>query len=75
VAIGGIEVLALIADQFHPTGGFGVVTVRLNGSVGELGDAIVGLFVLSWLVSMAVYKWWGFDKIEIAQQISIQSER
>jgi high-affinity nickel-transport protein len=71
LAIGGIEVLVLIADQFHPTGGFWLVTVCLNESFGELGYAIVGLFVLSWLVSIAVYKWWGFDKIEI----SIQSER
>jgi len=28
-AIGGIEVLALIADQFHPKGGFWLVTVPL----------------------------------------------
>jgi nickel/cobalt transporter (NiCoT) family protein len=75
LAIGGIEVLALIADQFHPTRGFWVVTVRLNESFGELGYAIVGLFVLSWLVSMAVYKWRGFDRIEITQRISIESER
>ena len=59
--------LALVAGHFHLKGGFWVVTVRLNESFGELGYAIVGLFVLSWLVSMAVYKWRGFDRIEITQ--------
>jgi high-affinity nickel-transport protein len=48
---------------------------QFNESFGELGYAIVGLFVLSWLVSMAVYKWRGFDKIEITEQISLESER
>jgi high-affinity nickel-transport protein len=45
----------------------------LNGSFAELGYAIIGFFALSWVVSAAVYKWRGFDKIEITQQISIQS--
>jgi len=51
------------------------VVTRLNDSFAELGYAIVGLFALSWLVSMAVYKWRGFDKIEITQKVSIQAER
>jgi high-affinity nickel-transport protein len=75
LAVGGIEALGLLAGQLHLKGGFWVVVVRLNESFGELGYAIVGLFVLSWLVSMVVYKWRGFDRIEITQQTSIQSER
>ena len=61
--------------QFHPNGRFWVVVTRLNDSFAEFGYAIVGLFALSWLVSMAVYKWRGFDKIEITQKVSIQAER
>jgi high-affinity nickel-transport protein len=53
----------------------GFTNAQLNESFGELGYTIVGLFVLSWVVSMAVYKWRGFDRIEITQQISIPSER
>lgn len=75
LAVGGIEALGLLAGQLHLRGGFWVMVVRLNESFGELGYAIVGLFVLSWVVSMAVYKWRGFDRIEITQQISIPSER
>jgi len=75
LAVGGIEALGLLAGQLHPTGGFWIVVVRLNRSFGELGYAIVGLFVLSWVVSMTVYKWRGFDRIEIAQRVSIEAER
>lgn len=74
-AVGGIEALGLLAGRFHPDGRFWVVITRLNGSFAELGYAIVGLFALSWLVSLAIYKWRGFDKIEITQKVPIQSER
>jgi high-affinity nickel permease len=47
--------------------------VREASSQAELGYAIVALFALSWVVSITVYKWLGFDKIEITQQISVQS--
>jgi high-affinity nickel-transport protein len=75
LAVGGIEALGLLAGQFHPKGRFWLVVTRLNDSFAELGYAIVGLFALSWLVSMAVYKWRGFDRIEITQKVSIQAER
>jgi high-affinity nickel-transport protein len=73
LAVGGIEALGLLAGQFHLKGRFWMVIARLNDSFGELGYAIVGLFALSWVVSITVYKWRGFDKIEINQQISVQS--
>jgi high-affinity nickel-transport protein len=73
LAVGGIEALGLLVDQVHPKGRFWVVVARLNGSFAELGYAIIGLFALSWAVSVAVYKWRGFDNIEITQQILIQS--
>jgi high-affinity nickel-transport protein len=75
LAVGGIEALGLLAGQFHPKGGFWFVVARLNDSFGELGYAIVGLFALSWVVSIAVYRWRGFDRIEITQQVSIEAER
>ena len=51
------------------------MVASLNDSFAELGYAIVGLFALSWLVSRAVYKWRGFDRIEITLRVSIQAER
>lgn len=68
LAVGGIEALGLIAGQLHLRGGFWVMVVSLNESFGEIGYAIVVLFVLSWVVSMAACRWRGFDRIEITQK-------
>jgi high-affinity nickel-transport protein len=74
LAIGGIEALGLLVGQFHLKGRFWALVAHLNDSFGELGYAIVGFFALSWVVSITVYKWRGFDKIEITQQISVQTK-
>jgi nickel/cobalt transporter (NiCoT) family protein len=65
VAVGGIEALGLLADHFHLRGGFWDGVSRLNENFGTLGYCIVGLFVLSWLASVAFYKWRGFDDLEL----------
>jgi nickel/cobalt transporter (NiCoT) family protein len=75
MAVGGIEALGLLAGQLHLSGGFWVMVVRLNESFSEIGYATVVLFVLSWIVSMAIYRWRGLDRIEITQQVSIEAER
>ena len=74
LVIGGIEASGLLAGQFPLKGRFWVVIAHLNDSFGELGYAMVGLFALSWVVSITVYKWRSFDKIEITQQISVQAK-
>jgi high-affinity nickel-transport protein len=38
--------------------------LRLNGSFGMLGYCIVGIFALSWIASVAIYKWCRFDDLE-----------
>jgi high-affinity nickel-transport protein len=62
--IGGIEALGLLASQLHLGGSFFLAILRLNSSFGTLGYFIVGLFALSWIVSIAVYKWRRFDDLE-----------
>ena len=64
-AVGGIEALGLLAGQLHLKGKFWDLISRLNGNFGTLGYLIVGLFTLSWLVSIAIYKWRGFDRFEV----------
>ncbi|WP_374298059.1 HoxN/HupN/NixA family nickel/cobalt transporter [Sphingomonas sp.] len=61
IAIGGIETLALIADKLSLRGGIWTVATDLGGSFNGLGFAIVGLFVLCWLVSFAIYRWKRID--------------
>ena len=62
--IGGIEALGLLAGQLHPRGAFWNLINTLNGNFGLMGYAIVGLFALSWIVSIAIYKWRRFDLLE-----------
>jgi len=61
VVIGGIEGLGLIAAQMRLAGGFWTVIGELNGNLGLAGYAVIGIMVLSWLLSIAVYRWKRFD--------------
>jgi high-affinity nickel-transport protein len=67
LAVGGIEALGLLAGQLRPKGMFWNLIRTLNGNFGMLGYGIVGLFVLSWVVSIAIYKWRRFDFLEPEQ--------
>ena len=43
----------------------------LNNNFGYLGYSIIGIFVLSWLVSIIVYKFNRYDELEL--QIASQA--
>jgi nickel/cobalt transporter (NiCoT) family protein len=61
--IGGIEVFGLLKDQLKLTGGFWDLIGSLNENFGTLGFAIVGIFALSWVVSIIIYRINNFDQI------------
>jgi nickel/cobalt transporter (NiCoT) family protein len=65
-AVGGIEALGLLASHFHLAGPFWGLVEKLNENFGTLGYFIVGLFVFSWVASVAFYKWRRFDDLEVA---------
>ncbi|MGH9640001.1 MAG: HoxN/HupN/NixA family nickel/cobalt transporter [Bryobacteraceae bacterium] len=65
LVVGGIEALGLLARQFHLSGIFWAGIVRLNDNFGALGYFIVALFGVSWIVSVAIYKWRRFDQLEV----------
>jgi high-affinity nickel-transport protein len=65
LAVGGIEALGLVAEQFHLTGWFWDFVSRLNGNFAMLGYCIVGLFAVSWIISIAIYKWRRIDHFEL----------
>jgi high-affinity nickel-transport protein len=68
VVVGGLETLNLIGDEFGLTegGGFWGAIGALNDNFGALGYLIVGIFIAAWLISYAVYRIKGYDKIEAA---------
>jgi nickel/cobalt transporter (NiCoT) family protein len=68
VVIGGLEVLNLIGDQLGLTdgGGFWAAIGAINDNFGALGCIIVGIFIVSWLVSFIFYRANGYDAIEVS---------
>lgn len=66
IVIGGIEAMALIGEKFGLTGAPWVAAGKLGENFNSLGFAIIGLFVLCWIASFAIYRWRRFDEIEVA---------
>ncbi len=65
VIVGGIEGLGLLGDQLHLSGRFWQAVGSLNDNFGMIGYVIIGVFLASWLLSIAVYKWKRFEELEI----------
>jgi len=70
IVIGGIEALGLIADQLGLSGDFWDLIGDLNENWGTLGYAIIGVFLASWLASLAIYRLKRYDEIEVSTEIS-----
>src|ERR1700753_290698 len=68
--VGGIEALGLLAGHFHFGGTFWEMVRRLNDNFGTLGYCIIGIFVLSWIVSIAIYKWKRLDDVELGTRLA-----
>jgi nickel/cobalt transporter (NiCoT) family protein len=65
LVVGGIEALGLLGQHFGLKGWFWDRVAGLNNNFGALGYFIVGLFALSWIISIVFYKWRGFDDLEL----------
>ena len=57
--IGSIEILGLIAGEYNLTGGFWYYMQNFN--INRAGFIIVGIFVVTWIVALAI---WHFGQIE-----------
>jgi high-affinity nickel-transport protein len=68
LAVGGIEALGLLVGHFHLTGGVWGLVGKLNENFGLLGYGIVALFAVSWVLSIAIYKWRRFDDLEVSAE-------
>ncbi|KLU26067.1 nickel transporter [Caballeronia mineralivorans PML1(12)] len=64
VLVGGIETLGLIADKLQLKGGIWDFAGALSDHLGTLGYVIVGVFVMTWLLSALIYKWRGYDSLD-----------
>jgi nickel/cobalt transporter (NiCoT) family protein len=66
VMVGGVEVLGLLADRLGLQGGFWSAVSSLNDNFGTLGYLIIGIFAVSWIVSVLLYRFNGYDRLEPA---------
>jgi high-affinity nickel-transport protein len=62
--VGSIEGLGLLGDKLRMSGWFWDSVARLNENFGLIGYAIVGVFVVCWVLSAIVYKWKRFEEID-----------
>jgi high-affinity nickel-transport protein len=67
LVIGGIEAFGLIGDQLGLSGGFWDAIAALNDNFNNLGFVIIGIFILAWALSYALYRIRNLDKLEIGR--------
>jgi high-affinity nickel-transport protein len=63
--IGGIEALGLLADRLGLEGGIWKLIAGLNDDLTTFGLAVIGVFVLCWVVSAAVYRLKGYGRVPV----------
>jgi high-affinity nickel-transport protein len=68
LVIGSIEALGLIGARLALHGMFWDFIAMLNSEFGALGYLIVALFVVSWLLSLAVYRVKGYDALDLVAE-------
>jgi high-affinity nickel-transport protein len=66
IVIGGIETMALLGENLGLTSSPWRIAAALGENFNSLGFAIIGLFVLCWIASFAIYRWKRFDEIEVS---------
>jgi high-affinity nickel-transport protein len=66
--IGSVEGLGLIGEKLGLEGRFWHAVSSLNGNLMNFGLVIVGIFIVSWMLSAAVYRAKGFDDLRSAQR-------
>jgi high-affinity nickel-transport protein len=65
LVIGGVEALGLIGRKLDLSGSFWDGIEALNENFGALGYLIIAIFILSWMISVIVYRVKGYDDIEV----------
>jgi high-affinity nickel-transport protein len=65
LVVGSIEGLGLLAGEFNLSGGLWDLINMLNNNFGDIGYCIIAIFILSWLVSIIVYRVNRYDDLEL----------
>ena len=67
LVIGGLETLNVIGDELGLTdgGGFWGAIGTINDNFGVVGFVIIGIFLVSWLGSVAFYMFKRYDELDV----------
>ena len=63
LVIGGIEALSVVSTQLNLSGGIWDLLGSLD--LNTLGFFIIGIFILSWLISALIYKVKRYDQLDV----------
>ncbi|MER8716614.1 HoxN/HupN/NixA family nickel/cobalt transporter [Mesorhizobium sp. M1295] len=63
IFIGGVEALGVVSDKLGLAGGFWDFIGEINDNLTNLGYAVVGIFMLGWVVSTVIYKLNRYDNL------------
>jgi high-affinity nickel-transport protein len=68
IFVGGLEILGVVGDKFALQGTFwnGISMLNDDYHFGMIGVIIICIFVLSWITSLAAYRYMGYHKLELA---------
>jgi high-affinity nickel-transport protein len=66
LVIGAVEALGLIGTELGLDGRFWTFINALNDNFGALGYLIIGIFLVCWLVSVAIYRLNRLDEMEVS---------
>ena len=64
--IGGVEALGLVGDELQLKGAFWKMMDSLNDNFGTIGFIIIGVFIVSWIASLIIYRMNKYDEIEVS---------
>lgn len=63
LAIGSVEIIGLVREKLQLNGGAWDFIGNLNDNFGNVGLIVIGVFILSWVGSMVLYRLKGFDRL------------
>ena len=66
--VGGIEALGLMRGELRLEGPFWSAIARLNNNFGSVGYLIVATFAVCWILSIAIYRFRGYDALEVVNK-------
>ena len=61
--VGGIEAFSVVGDKLELKGWFWNFVDRISGDFGTMGYFIVGIFIVSWIISTIIYKIQKYDDV------------